>query len=201
MLGRRPWRKPRLVARLDNAGGAASATTESEVMLNFLFPRLTADPARGAKSLEAITALARDPAFYRDGGVPDTLDGRFALLATITALALVRIEREGEAGNCLAVAMTERFIEVMEAEHRELGMSDPTLGKTVRKLVGSLSRRVDLWRSATAAEIPWNKAVASSLFKDAVPNCPLDQTERRLRDCWARLEATSLGDLAKGQLP
>ena len=32
--------------------------------------------------------------------------------------------------------VTERFIEVMELEHRELGLGDPTLGKTVRKLVG-----------------------------------------------------------------
>ena len=48
--------------------------------------------------------------------------------------------------NALSVALTERFIEVMEAEHRELGLGDPTLGKTVRKLVGSLARRTELWR-------------------------------------------------------
>ena len=49
------------------------------------------------------------------------------------------------------MALTERFIEVMESEHRELGLGDPTLGKTVRKLVGALARRTELWRSATAA--------------------------------------------------
>ena len=53
--------------------------------------------------------------------MPDTLDGRFAVLATVIALALVRLEGEGEAGNALSVALTERFIEVMESEHRELG--------------------------------------------------------------------------------
>ena len=47
-----------------------------------------------------------------------------------------------------SVALTERFIEVMEAEHREMGLGDPKLGRTVRKLVGSLARRIELWRAA-----------------------------------------------------
>ena len=73
--------------------------------------------------------------------MPDTIDGRFAVLATITALVLVRLERGGDEAKRASVALTERFIEVMESEHRELGLGDPTLGKTVRKLVGSLARR------------------------------------------------------------
>ena len=58
--------------------------------------------------------------------MPDTLDGRFAMLATIARWSIVRLEQLGEAGNALSVALTERFIEVMEAEHRELGLGDPT---------------------------------------------------------------------------
>ena len=83
--------------------------------------------------------------------MPDTLDGRFAVLATVTRSGMVRLERDGKAGNDASVALSERFIEVMESEHRELGLGDPTLGKTVRKLVGMLGRRVELWRRATAA--------------------------------------------------
>lgn len=169
-------------------------------MLNFLFPRLTAAPARGSQGLAAITAMARDPAYYLDGGVPDSLDGRFAMLATVTALALVRIEREGAAGNDLSVALTERFIEVLEAEHRELGMSDPTLGKTIRKLVGALSRRVDLWRAATAGETPWPDAALASVFSHAPRPDALEITQQRLRADWARLGATPLEELANGHL-
>ena len=167
-------------------------------MLRFLFPRLTADPARGAQAFAAVTALARDPAYYRAGRVADTLDGRFALLATITALALVRIEREGADGNPLSVALTERFIEVMEAEHRELGMSDPTLGKTVRKLVGSLARRVDLWRDSVDGA-KWDEAARTSLF-GAGSETDTGEAARLLRRDWARLTATSLDHLAEGKL-
>ena len=94
--------------------------------------------------------------------MPDTIDGRFAVLATIIALVLVRLEREGEAGNAASVALTERFIHVMESEHRELGLGDPTLGKTVRKLVGMLARRTELWRGAAATDGPKPRGRAST---------------------------------------
>ena len=121
-------------------------------MLDFLFRRLTADPRRGAALFGAVTGSRAQPHWYVEGQVPDTLDGRFAVLSTVTALVLVRLEADGEAGDAVSVALTERFIEVMEAEHRELGLGDPTLGKTVRKLVGTLARRTELWRATGRRE-------------------------------------------------
>ena len=67
-------------------------------MLGFLFRRLTAEPARGAALFAALTDEARQPHWYVEGEVPDTLDGRFAVLATLTALALVRLEATAETG-------------------------------------------------------------------------------------------------------
>ncbi|MEO6432885.1 MAG: ubiquinol-cytochrome C chaperone family protein [Sphingomicrobium sp.] len=169
-------------------------------MLKFLFPRLTDDPARGAQGFAAITRLARNPAYFRDGGVPDTLDGRFALLASVTALALVRVEREGSAGEAASVALTERFIEAMEAEHRELGMSDPTLGKTIRKLVGALSGRVDAWRGAVAGDANWADVTRISLFKSPVEAPALDRAAALLRSDWGRLDSTLIDSLMAGEV-
>ena len=45
----------------------------------------------------AIVAEGRDPFWYRDGGVPDTIDGRFDMIAAITALVMLRLEAEGDA--------------------------------------------------------------------------------------------------------
>jgi cytochrome b pre-mRNA-processing protein 3 len=169
-------------------------------MLRFLFPRLTPKPASGAKLFDAVTALARDPHWYVEGAVPDTLDGRFATLATIAALALVRLEQLGEEGEALSVALTEQFIHVMEAEHRELGLGDPKLGRTVRKLVGSLGRRVELWRAATAGDRSWDDAVRDSLYKAAPPAEALAVSAPRLHGLWSRLAALDLPALAEGTL-
>src|SRR5438045_4123699 len=166
-------------------------------MLGFLFRGLIAEPARGEALFAAVTAEARRRSWYVDGAIPDTLDGRFAVLATITALVLVRLEREGERGHAALVALTERFIEVMESEHRELGLGDPTLGKTVRKLVGMLARRTELWRGAAR---DWVEATRESLYKGVVEGPPLQHSAGALQEFARRLDATPLSELEQGRL-
>src|SRR6476646_229308 len=140
-------------------------------MLGFLFRGLTADRPDAAALFDAVTAKAREPHWYVEGEVPDTLDGRFAVLVTLIALVLVRLESEGAQGDQASVALTERFIHVMESEHRELGLGDPSLGKTVRKLVGMLARRTELWRSASDAN--WTETTRESLSKGEVQDMAL----------------------------
>ena len=167
-------------------------------MLNLLFRRLTAEPSRGAALFASLIAQARQRHWYVEGAVADTIDGRFAVLATVTALAIVRLERFGEGGDAASVALTERFIEVMEAEHRELGLGDPALGKTVRKLVGSLARRTELWRSAK--DRSWTDATRESLYKGDVQPSALEHSARALHDLQARLDRSELTALVEGRL-
>lgn len=169
-------------------------------MLDFLFRRLTAASPRGAASFETVTKLARRPHWYVEGKVPDTLDGRFAVLATLTALILVRLEADGERGNAVSVGLTERFIEVMESEHRELGLGDPALGKTVRKLVGSLARRTELWRSATSGSTPWVETTADSLYKAGISPDAVVHSSAALERLWAGLKSASLEEIGQGKV-
>jgi cytochrome b pre-mRNA-processing protein 3 len=169
-------------------------------MLSFLFRGLTAEPGRRACLFAAVTGIARQPHWYLEGKVPDTLDGRFAVLATITALVLVRLEQDEAEGEFASVALTERFIEVMESEHRELGLGDPTLGKTVRKLLGKLARRTNLWRAAVPGDASWAHATRESLYKsEADPEAQRHSAEAlaRLR---RKLDGTALPALMEGQI-
>ena len=166
-------------------------------MLNFLFRGLTAQPARGEALFAAVTAEARRRSWFVEGGVPDTLDGRFAVLATVTALVTVRLEREGHAGNVQSVALTERFITVMESEHRELGLGDPTLGRTVRKLVAMLARRVELWREAGGK---WIEATRESLYRGTIGEASLLHSAGALQDLVRRLDETPFVELEEGQI-
>lgn len=169
-------------------------------MLGFLFRTLTAQPSRGAAVFDAITAETRKTHWYVEGEVPDTIDGRFAVLATLTALALVRLESAGDDSNAASVALTERFIEVMESEHRELGLGDPTLGKRVRKLVGSLSRRVELWRKATNGQGEWPQAVQQSLYSGDAKSGAVSHSAEALQSYWSRLRESELADLMEGKI-
>ena len=165
-------------------------------MLGMLFRGLTTHRPRGSALFDAVTALARRPHWYVEGEVPDTIDGRFAMLATIAALTIVRLEQLGEAGVAQSAALTERFIEAIEAEHRELGLGDPTLGKTVRKLVGSLARRVDLWRS----DGDWRERVGESIYKAQPRAGPLNHASSALSAFWAKLERSDVQALADGRI-
>jgi cytochrome b pre-mRNA-processing protein 3 len=167
-------------------------------MLGFLFRRLTAEPAHGAALFGALTAEARKPHWYVAGQVPDTLDGRFAILSTLTALALARFEGEGEAGNRASVSLTERFIEVMESEHRELGLGDPTLGRTVRKLVSILAKRTEVWRPG--GDRDWAEATRKSLYKDEVAVSALEHSAAALKRFSRRLDTTPLERLEEGRI-
>ena len=88
----------------------------------------------------------------------------------------------------------------MEAEHRELGIGDPTLGKTVRKLVGSLARRADRWRAAVSGDADWNAVTRESLYKSDVPSAALAHSALELKRLWAKLDKAAVEDLAQGKL-
>jgi cytochrome b pre-mRNA-processing protein 3 len=168
-------------------------------MLRFLFRGLTVDQSPGRKGFDRLVSEARGPHWYLKGAVPDTINGRFAVLATVCALAIVRVEK-GKTAELGSMALTERFIEAMDSEHREMGLNDPGLGRRVRKLVGSLARRVDQWSAAVAGERDWNETTRDSLGIDgeADPKA-LDHCAVSLRALWSRLCAVSGEDVIEGR--
>lgn len=166
-----------------------------------LFARLTrASPKRGAGLFGAAVDEARRVHWFAQGGVPDTVEGRFAVLATVLALVLVRLER-GPAGEAASVAVTERFIEAMDAEVRQMGVGDPTVGKQVRALVGALSTRVEHWRDAVSDEARWERAVQRSLYRDEnVDDRALASGVTATRALWDRLSGLTVDAIAEGRI-
>ena len=117
----------------------------------------------------ALVAEARRPAWYVEGAVPDTLDGRFGVLASLVALAILRLEEGGEEAVRGSVALTESFIADMDVQMREEGFGDPSLGKQVRSMVGALASRVERWRHARGGDVAWDDAVRFSIYRDVAP--------------------------------
>lgn len=163
-------------------------------MIRALFARLTGAPKRGQALFDAAVAEARRHHWFVEGAVPDTIESRFAVLATVIALLTVRLERAGPEGQAATVALTERFIESMDSEIRQMGVGDPALGRQVRSLVGALASRVERWRSAVEGG-DWSSAVLRSVYRDTPPDeRALAHSEAALRELWRRLD--QLGDEA-----
>lgn len=116
----------------------------------------------------AVVAEARRPAWFEVGGVPDTVDGRFDMVALVLSLALRRIEREER--HQLAADVTDRFIADMDGSLRQMGIGDQNVGKEVGKLVSALGGRLGAYREALAegagAEGAGADALASALARN-----------------------------------
>ena len=150
----------------------------------------------------AIVAAARDPAWYREGLVPDTIDGRFDLVAAITALVLLRLEHEGEVGREPSVLLTEIFVEDMDSSLRQIGIGEYVVGKHVGKMMGALGGRLGAFRAARAGEQSFAAAVRRNLFRDAPPSEEkVDWVAQRLEALSDRLDAQDRAALLAGELP
>ena len=170
-------------------------------MIRALFARLTGKPKRGEALFRLAVNEARKPSWFVDGEVPDTVNGRFAVLATIIALMSVRLERDGEPGRQATVALTERLVESLDAEIREMGLGDPTLGKQVRHLIGAVAGRVDRWRALVGTGDSWTGEVRRSLYlDDPASDEAVAYAESALKQFWQRLSDSSIADFADGRM-
>ena len=78
-----------------------------------------------------IVTQAREPLFYRDLGVPDTVDGRFDLLVLHLWMVLRRFRLAQNVENA-PQALFDRFCEDMDANLREMGVGDLTVPKRMQ---------------------------------------------------------------------
>jgi cytochrome b pre-mRNA-processing protein 3 len=150
-----------------------------------------------------IVAIARRPEAFMAGAVPDTVDGRFDMVAAVLVLVLLRLEAESEAQ--LSADLTERFIADMDGSLREMGIGDQVVGKHVGRMVSALGGRLGAYRAAFADGAP-DDALAAALARNLYRGEPvapeaLAWQQRHLRDLAARITAVPLARLIDGEIP
>jgi cytochrome b pre-mRNA-processing protein 3 len=121
-------------------------------------------PMRG--TIEAIYGMivtqAREPSFYRDLGVPDTVNGRFDLLVLHLWLVLRRLRSMAGARN-VSQALFDRFCDDMDANLREMGVGDLTVPKRMQAFGEAFYGRGAAYDAALAAG---GEALAKALCKN-----------------------------------
>jgi cytochrome b pre-mRNA-processing protein 3 len=78
-----------------------------------------------------IVTQAREPLFYRNLGVRDTVSGRFDMLVLHLWMVLRRL-KPMTAGAALCQSLFDRFCEDMDANLREMGVGDLTVPKRMQ---------------------------------------------------------------------
>jgi cytochrome b pre-mRNA-processing protein 3 len=108
------------------------------------------DPRESVRPLwHRVIELARDPAYYTDCGVADSVAGRFDMITAIVSVVMVRVEASDMRAESALLA--ELFVEDMDGQLREFGVNDVVVGKRIGKLMSVLGGRLGAYRSALNA--------------------------------------------------
>ncbi len=152
----------------------------------------------------AVVAEARRPDWYVDGAVPDTLDGRFDMVALVLSLLLLRLE-EVTAGNPghpaaqLSADLADRFIADMEGNLREDGISDQAVPRHLGQMMAALGGRLGAYRAARGDPQALAQALQRNLYRGAaVPAAAVGHVVAEWARLSGRLAATSFARLSAG---
>ena len=148
----------------------------------------------------ALIARARQPHWYEEGAVPDTIDGRFDMVAAMMSLALIRMEALGLQNE--GARLTEIFVEDMDGQVRQIGFGDLVVGKQIGRMMGALGGRIAAYRAALAGEAPLDEAVTRNIFRGEAPEpAALAHVSAGLRAFAATLDKLDAASLLAGTLP
>ena len=146
-----------------------------------------------------VVEISRLPEYYARSRVADTVEGRFDMVVTITALTMLRMERSRTLAPKTA-ALTELFVDDMDGQLRESGVGDVVVGKPMGKLMSALGGRTGALREGLANE---DDALLVAAVKRNVtfgdggsPEC----VARKLRGFAATIAAMDYDELLQAEL-
>jgi cytochrome b pre-mRNA-processing protein 3 len=102
----------------------------------------------------AIVAQARQPVFYAERGVPDTLEGRYDMLMLHAFLYMHRLKLEADPEKDVAQEVFDFMFSDMDRSLRELGVGDLTVPKKIKKMAQAFYGRAAAYDAALAKPGP-----------------------------------------------
>ncbi|WP_088184901.1 ubiquinol-cytochrome C chaperone family protein [Sphingobium sp. Z007] len=170
----------------------------SPSFLQRLFGRT--DPKEGLRPLyNAVIQEGRQPHWYVEGAVPDTIDGRFDMIVAILAQLLIRLEQQD--GPQESVWLTELFVDDMDGQLRQEGIGDVVVGKHVGRMMSALGGRISAYRAALNGTADLNDALRRNLYRGVdVDDAAVAHVEGALRARWTRLGCVSRDALLRGDI-
>ncbi len=139
------------------------------MVLNRFFKR-NPQKDRARAIYDRIVAQARQPGFYRHCGVPDTVDGRFEMIALHAFLVLHRLKAGPEDTEELGQALFDIMFQDMDQNLRELGAGDLGVGVRVKRMAQGLYGRIAAYEAGLlgpSAEL--EAALRRNLFGTVTP--------------------------------
>jgi len=124
------------------------------------FDRCAADLA-----YRRVVEQARQPIFFTDYGVPDTLDGRFELICLHAFLYLHRLKGERPPATLLCQSFFDGMFADFDRSLREMGTGDLSVGKHVKRMARAFYGRIRAYEEGLAGnKLALGAALARNVF-------------------------------------
>jgi cytochrome b pre-mRNA-processing protein 3 len=164
----------------------------------FLDRLLARNPAKTtAIALHAAAAAqGRQPALYRDMGVPDTVEGRFEMLTLHVILLVDRLKDEKVAAD-VRQALFDTYIRDLDGALREMGVGDLAVGKKMRKLGEAFYGRAKAYDAAFTA-LPDQTPLAEVISRTALGDADGGPLAAYVAGCRQALAAQPTAELVTG---
>ena len=158
--------------------------------------------ARAEPLYDQLMRAARQPVFYAELGVADSVEGRLEMLMLFVGLAVRRLSQEA-AGRETARQLSELFIDDMERSMREIGYDDSGLKRRLKKVVGAFYGRAEATAAGLASDSPVTLAdtLARNVYGGAADRRSVACLADHVRDFARRLAETPVDEVAAGALP
>jgi len=147
----------------------------------------------------AAVRAARNPYYYAELGVPDSLDGRFDMIGLFVVLVIRRVQ--GEAAE-LAQAVFDAMFADMDFTLREMGVGDMSIGRKVKAMWEALNGRNQAYAAPLASgdAAALAQALARNVWRGLDPG-PAARTLAELALAQERfLAGQALEDLRRGKV-
>ncbi len=148
-----------------------------------------------------IVAQARQPAFYADYGVPDTVQGRFDLIVLHLVLLLRRFDRAGDQGRLFGQRLFDAFCRDLDGNLREMGIGDLAVPKHMQRFGEAFYGRQAAYLGALDAPDP--RDFENALARNILEGGASERAAELARYAYAavrELDAQEEGALLRGEL-
>lgn len=92
--------------------------------------------------------MSRDPRYYEECGVPDTIDGHFDMLVWHVALVMKRFQSEGQWGEDASQVLFDVMFVNIDRNLREAGIGDLGVPRHMRRMMKGFNGRALHYRDA-----------------------------------------------------
>ncbi len=163
-------RKPLFLFSGDNVNDALKNGTYEMILSLF---RKKADTAQVRALYGAIVAQSRQPLFYAQWQVPDTVTGRFDMISLHLGLVFRRLKSSEKASRDFSQNLFDMFFIDMDRSLRELGAGDMAVPKRIKEMgelfYGMLAATVEALDNND--EVALGATLSRNIFDGKEPAC------------------------------